>query len=162
MVALVATLAVLCACSSSSSSPKQTPSSTSADPGAVAVQAYLDAVNRLCDDLLPKVVAVTNGGSLDIPLKDFFAQLPAHSKLRADFDRHLAAVPVPPEAVNRSRALAAYIRFANDLDARRLRAARQGQAAYAREIATEKTDAVNDPRIAARDAAGFNESCNAR
>ena len=41
----------------------------------------------LCDALLPKVVAVTKGGSLDIPLKDFFAQLPAHAKLRSYFDR---------------------------------------------------------------------------
>jgi hypothetical protein len=126
------------------------------------VQKYLDAVNRLCDDLLPKVIAVTNGGSLDIPLKDFLAQLPAHAKLRADFDRQLAAVPVPPQAVEKSRVLAAYIRFANDLDARRLRAARQGQASYDREIQAEMKSAVNDPRIAARTAAGFNDSCNAR
>jgi hypothetical protein len=60
------------------------------------------------------------------------------------------------------RSWPAYIRFANDLDARRLRAARQGQASYDREIQAEMKSAVNDPRIAARTAAGFNDSCNAR
>ncbi len=126
-----------------------------------AAQQYLDHVNALCDALLPKVIAVTNGGSLDIPLKDFFAQLPAHTRLREDFDRQLAKIPVPSAAHAKAAALAAYIDFANQLDARRLSAAKRGAAAYAKEIASE-ADAGNDPTIAARDAAGFDESCNAR
>ncbi len=160
-LAVVATLA--CGCSSSGQSdtkPRTTPPSI--DASKVAVQTYLDAVNKLCDDLLPKVVAVTNGGSLDIPLKDFFAQLPAHSKLRADFDRQLAQVPVPPQAKSQASVLSAYIKFANDLDAKRLAAAKAGQASYAKEINAEKQSAASDPTIAARTAAGFNESCNAR
>jgi uncharacterized protein (DUF2236 family) len=168
---LTLTFALLCGCSSAgtaSHSPAGTvagsshPTPVSVDTARASVQQYLTAVNKLCDDLLPKVIAVTNGGSLDIPLKDFFAQLPAHTKLRADFDRQLARVPVPPAATRAARALAAYIRFANQLDARRLRAARSGQAAYDREIAAEKKDAANDPTIVARTAAGFSESCNAR
>ena len=126
-----------------------------------AVQRYLDSVNALCDALLPKVIAVTNGGSLDIPRKKFFAQLPAHTKLLDAFDRHLAEISVPPAAKANAAALAAYIRFANRLDARRLAAARRGKAAYAKEIAAE-SKAADDPTIAARDAAGFSESCNAR
>lgn len=160
----VAVCVLLAGCSSSGgpakSSPAPTPS-TSSSSGASDAQQYLDAVNALCDALLPKVIAVTNGGSLDIPLKEFFAQLPAHSRLRADFDRDLAAIPVPAAAQDKAAAFAAYIRFANQLDARRLAAAKKGEAAYQKEIAAE-ADAGNDPTIAARTAAGFSESCNAR
>jgi hypothetical protein len=125
-----------------------------------AVQQYLNAVNALCDRLEQKIIAL-NGGRFDIPLKDFLAQLPQHTKLRDDFDRQLAAIVVPQAAAAKARALAAYIAFANKLDAARLRAARQGAAAYQREIDAEKS-AASDPSIAARDAAGFSESCNAR
>jgi hypothetical protein len=160
-VAVVAVLA--CGCSSSSKTgTKPSTTTPSADTSKVAVQNYLAAVNELCDDLLPKVVAVTNGGSLDIPLKDFFAQLPAHAKLRTDFDRQLAQVPVPPQATEQARAMSDYIKFANNLDAKRLAAAKQGQASYDKEIDAEKQSAANDPTITARTAAGFDESCNAR
>ena len=158
--------AVATACSSSGApsvtSPAVSPTlRASASTDDSAVQHYLDAVNALCDALLPKVIAVTNGGSFDIPRKKFFAQLPAHTRLRVAFDRHLAAIPVPPAAKAKAAALAAYIRFANRLDARRLAAAKRGEAAYRKEIAAEAS-AANDPTIAARDAAGFSESCNAR
>jgi len=66
-----------------------------------------------------------------------------------------------PPAAAKAQALAACIAFANKLDTARLRAARQGAAAYKREIDTEKS-AASDPSIAARDAAGFSQSCNAR
>jgi hypothetical protein len=126
------------------------------------VQGYLDAVNALCDALLPKVIAVTKGGSLDIPLPDFLAQLPAHTRLRSDFDRDVARVPVPPAAADKAAALRAYVDFANRLDARRLAAAKQGQGAYAQEISAEKASAASDPSIVARQAAGFHDSCDAR
>jgi hypothetical protein len=158
-------VAVVCmsavACSSGSTPPAGSSSTPTSTPSVASAKGYLDAVNALCDALLPKVVAVTNGGSFDIPLKDFFAQLPAHTKLRVDFDRQLAKIPVPPAAKDKAAVLDAYIRFANELDARRLAAAKQGAAAYTKEIAAE-ADAGNDPTIAARDAAGFHESCNAR
>jgi hypothetical protein len=158
-ITVVGMSAVAC---SSGSSPHAGSSSPSASTRSVAsAQGYLDAVNALCDALLPKVIAVTNGGSFDIPLKDFFAQLPAHTRLREDFDRQLARIPVPAAAKDEAAVLAAYIRFANELDARRLAAAEQGAAAYAKEIAAE-ADAGNDPTIAARNAAGFHDSCNAR
>jgi hypothetical protein len=131
-------------------------SSSSSD----AVQQYLNSVNALCGRLEQKVTAL-NGGQFDIPLKDFLAQLPQHTKLLDDFDRQLAAIAVPQAAAAKARALAAYIAFADRLDAARLRAARQGAAAYQREIDAEKS-AASDPSIAARDAAGFSESCNAR
>jgi hypothetical protein len=137
-------------------------SSSPAATSATAVQAYLDAVNKLCDALLPKVMALPSGGSLDIPLQQYLAQEPAHTKLLADFDRDLAQVSVPPEATDKAAAMNAYIHFANQLDAKRSAAAKQGQATYAKEIQTEEASAANDPTIAARNAASFHESCDAR
>jgi hypothetical protein len=142
---------VVCACSSSPSS------SAGTDP----VQAYLGAVNALCDALQAKVIAVTHGGSLDVRVQDYLAQQPAHAKLLADFDRQLALVPVPPAAKDKAAAMTAYINFADQLDAKRLAAARAGQAAYAKEIQSEAT-VESDPTIAARNAAGFSPSCDAR
>jgi hypothetical protein len=121
-----------------------------------------DARNRnRCEQLRPGRRGLLVGRAL-VPLKDFLAQLPQHAKLRDDFDRQLAAIVVPQAAAAKARALAAYIAFASKLDAARLRAARQGAAAYQREIDAERKSAASDPSIAARDAAGFSESCNAR
>jgi len=160
-IVIAATSGVLmAACSSTGHSAVPGPvsvSSSSSDP----VQQYLNAVNALCDGLEQKVIAL-NGGRFDIPLKAFLAQLPQHAKLLNDFDRRLAAIVVPPAAAAKARALAAYIAFANRLDAARLRAARHGAAAYKREIHAAQNSAASDPSIAARDAAGFSESCNAR
>ena len=108
-----------------------------------------------------KIVAL-NGGQFDIPLKDFLAQLPQHTKLRDDFDRQLAAIVVSQAAAAKAQVLANYIAFANKLDASRLRAAREGAAAYQREIDAEQKSAASDPSIAALGAAGFSESCTAR
>jgi hypothetical protein len=77
---------------------------------------YLDAVDALCDGLEQKINAL-NGGQFDIPLKDFLAQLPQHTKLSADFDRQLAAIAVPQVAAAKAQALATYITFADKLDA---------------------------------------------
>src|ERR1700722_4240347 len=95
---------------SPSSSAVQPPASSPPSAEGPAAQPYLDSVNRLCDALLPKVIAVTHGGSLDIPVKDYLAQQPAHAKLLADFDRQLALVPVPPTAADKAAAFAAYVR----------------------------------------------------
>ena len=154
---------LVAACSSTSSTghsavPAPVPASSSSSSD--AAQQYLSAVNALCDGLEQKIIAL-NGGKFDIPLKDYLAQLPRHTKLIADFDRQLAGIVVPPAAAGKARALAAYIAFADKLDAARLRAARQGAAAYQREINAEES-AASDPSIAARDAAGYSESCNAR
>jgi len=152
---------LVAACSSPQHSavPNQAPVSSSSSND--AVQQYLNAVNALCDGLAQKITAL-NGGQFDIPLKDFLAQLPQHTKLRDDFDRRLAAIVVPPAAATKARALADYIAFANKLDAARLRASRRGAAAYRREIDAEKKYAASDPSIAALGAAGFSESCTAR
>jgi hypothetical protein len=151
---------LVAACSATEHSAVPRPVPVSSSSSSHAVQQYLNAVDALCDRLEQKIIAL-NGGQFDIPLKDFLAQLPQHTKLRDDFDRQLAAIVVPQAAVAKARALADYIAFANKLDAARLRAARQGAAAYQREIDAEKS-AASDPSIAARDAAGFSESCNAR
>jgi hypothetical protein len=158
---------VLAGCSASSSPepPASTPSAVAptVDPGAAAVQGYLGRVNALCDALLPKVLKVIKGGHPGVyPVQEFFAELPAHQGLRNGFDRQLAAIPAPPAARTQAAALQAYIRFANQLDARRLAAARRGQAAFDRETLGERAYAPNHPTIGARTAAGFHDSCNAR
>ena len=161
-VAIAASSCVLvAACSSTGHSAVPGPTPVSSSSSSDAVQQYLNAVNTLCDGLEQKIIAL-NGGQFDIPLKDFLAQLPQHTKLLADFDNQLAAIVVPQAAAAKARALAAYIAFADKLDAARLRAARQGAAAYQREIDAEQKSAASDPSIAARDAAGFSQSCNAR
>ena len=152
---------VVAACSSTQHPAVPEPVPVSSSSSSDAVQQYLNAVNALCGRLEQKIIAL-NGGQFDIPLKDFLAQLPQHTKLRDDFDRQLAAIVVPPGAAAKARALAAYIAFAKRLDAARLRAARQGAAAYQREIGAEQKTAASDPSIGARDAAGFSQSCNAR
>ena len=152
---------LLTACSSGQHPAAPGPSPASPPGRSDAAQQYLTAVNALCDGLEQKITAL-NGGKFDIPRKDFLAQLPRHTKLRDDFDRQLAAIAVPGAAAAKARALAAYIAFANKLDAARLRAARQGAAAYRREISAEKKSAASDPSIAGMEAAGFSESCQAR
>jgi hypothetical protein len=165
-IAALATLA-LTGCSSSGDSPGTTAPPSSAlraasDP-AGPVQVYLAAVNALCDDLLPKVLQSLDGGHSDVyPVATFFAEQPAHTALLAGFDAALAKVPVPPAADDKAAAFAAYVRFANQLDAKRLAAAKQGQAAFDKEIRAENVSAASDPSITARTAAGFNDSCNAR
>jgi hypothetical protein len=160
-VAVAVTSCVLVAACSSAQHPAAglapAPSPGSSD----AVPQYLNAVNALCDDLAQKITAL-NGGKFDIPLKDFLAQLSRHNKLRDGFDRQLAAITVPPAAAAKARALATYITFASKLDAARLLAARQGAAAYRREIDAEKKTAASDPSIAGLTAAGFSQSCTAR
>ncbi len=161
-VAVAASSCVLvAACSSTGHSavPEPAPASSSSSSG--AVQRYLNGVNALCDGLEQKITAL-NGGQFDIPLKDFRAQLPKHTMLLDDFDRQLAAIAVPQPAAAKARALAAYVAFASKLDAARLRAARQGAAAYRHEIDAEKKSAASDPSIAGLTAAGFSESCEAR
>jgi hypothetical protein len=163
-IAIAASSCVLVAACSSAKHPAvpgPVPVSSSSSSSSDAGQQYLNAVDALCDGLEQKIIAL-NGGQFDIPLKDFLAQLPQHTKLRDDFDRHLAAIAVPEAAAAKAQALATYIAFANKLDAARLRAARQGAAAYQREIDAEKKSAASDPSIAALDAAGFSESCQAR
>jgi hypothetical protein len=160
-IAIAASSCVVAACSSTQHPAVREPVPVSSSSSSDAVQRYLNAVNALCDRLEQKIIAL-NGGQFDIPLKDFLAQLPKHTKLRDDFDRQLAAIVVSPAAAAKAQALADYIAFANKLDAARLRAARQGAAAYQREIRAEQKSAANDPSIAALDAAGFSESCTAR
>jgi hypothetical protein len=166
MCAAVLTCLVVCACSSSgapvaSSPARATNPARSALPSPGPVQNYLGAVNALCDALLSKIVKVTNGGSFDIPLEKFLQQLPEHTMLEHGFDADVAKIPVPAAAKDKAAALSAYVRFADDLDARRLAAAKRGEAAYKKEIAAE-ADAANDPRVTALSVAGFNKSCDAR
>src|SRR4051812_25346916 len=106
---LVASSCVVSACSSSS--PDSSKSTSSGD----GVQTYLTSVNALCDGLLARVIDVTHGGSLDT---DYLAQQPAHANLLSDFDEQLARVPVPTAAKGKAAAFAAYVHFADQLDAK--------------------------------------------
>jgi hypothetical protein len=156
----IGTAVLLIAACSSSNAPS---SATSAAGGATAAptKTYIDTVNQLCDQLLPKVVQVTGGGSIDIPAQQYLKQWPAHQKVLAAFDQSLAAVPVPAAAAPAAAAMRNYVAFADRLDAARLKAAKAGERAWRREVAAE-ADVENDPAIAARTAAGFASSCDAR
>lgn len=162
LVGAVAVSAALAGCSSSSGSAGSTaPSRPVATAAGAPAQVYLDAVNALCDGLLPKIVKVTHGGSIDVPVREYLATWPTHKRLLDGFDAHLASIPVPAAAQDKAAALTTYVRFADRLDAARLAAAHEGQAAYAKEVKSE-SGVENDPAIAELTAAGFNDSCTAR
>ena len=122
---------------------------------------YLATVNALCDKLLPEVIQVTGGGSIDIPARQYLKDWPAHEQILAAFDTSLAAVPVPAAAATTAATLHHYVQFADRLDATRLKAAKAGERAWRREVAAE-SGATDDPAIAALTAAGFANSCQAR
>jgi hypothetical protein len=147
--------------SSDAAKPTGSPTAPTTSTAEPPRQQYLDTVNHLCDDLLPKVLRVTHGGSIDIPAQQYLDEWPAHHKVLAAFDASLAGVPVPAAAAHAAAAMGSYVRFADRLDATRLKAARQGEAAWRREVAAE-ADVESDPAIAARTAAGFTGSCDAR
>jgi hypothetical protein len=150
-------------CSSSGPHPAATSTTPLATGSGDAAQQYLDRVNALCDALLPKVLAATHGGhDAPYPVREYFAEEPAHARARNEFDAALAKVSVPPAAAAQHAALAAYVRFANRIDAARDAAAHRSQRAFDAEIRHERTVDLNSPIIAARDAAGFSDSCNAR
>jgi hypothetical protein len=167
--ALVATGAVVLlvgGCSDTSApaasgKPSSSPPASAGAGSESAKQRYLDTVNGLCDQLLPKVIRVTHGGTIDVPARQYLHDWPAHRKVLAAFDTSLAAVAVPPSAVPAARAMRTYVRFADRLDAARLRAARQGQQAWHREAVAER-NVESSPAIIARTAAGFAPSCDAR
>jgi nitrous oxide reductase accessory protein NosL len=162
LVGAVVLSAALAGCSSSGPSPASTaPSGVASTAAADPAQVYVDAVNALCDALLPKIVTVTHGGSIDVPAREYLATWPAHKRLLEGFDAHVATITVPSAAAGKAAALSAYVRFADQLDAARLAAAQKGRAAYAKEVRSE-SGVENDPTIAALAAAGFNDSCTAR
>jgi hypothetical protein len=165
LVGAVALSAALAGCSSSgpkpAAQPGTAPSGAASTAAADPAQVYLDAVNAQCDALLPKIVAVTHGGSIDVPVRKYLATWPAHKRLLDGFDAHMATIPVPAAAQRKAATLAAYVHFADQLDAARLTAANNGQAAYANEVQSE-SGVESDPRITALAAAGFHDSCTAR
>jgi hypothetical protein len=118
-------------------------------------------VNAQCDVLLPKIIKATRGGNVDVPVHEYLATWPAHKRLLAGFDAHIAAIPVPAAAADKAAALKTYVTFADQLDAARLAAAHKGPAAYAKEVKSE-SDVESDPAITGLSAAGFNDSCMAR
>ncbi|MCW2758548.1 MAG: hypothetical protein JWO46_2294 [Nocardioidaceae bacterium] len=144
-----------------SAKPASSAPASSSAAAAPPEQHYVDTVNELCDKLLPDVIQVTHGGSIDIPASQYLTDWPAHRKLLVAFDKALAAVPVPAAAAPAAAAMRNYVTFADRLDAARLKAAKQGEGAWRREVAAE-ADVESDPSIAARTAAGFADSCDAR
>jgi hypothetical protein len=163
------TAAVLVGCSSSGGStdsadsePTVTQSPASPTPsGDSERQAYLDAVNALCDALLPKVVEATHGGSIDVPAEEWVQTWPAHKALLDGFDADLAKITEPPSAADAAQVLADYIVWATGVDTRRIAAAREGEAAWRAEVDAE-ADITDDPKLLALGPAGFNDSCQAR
>jgi hypothetical protein len=162
LIGAAALSVALAGCSSSNPSPSGTvPGGAAAPSTAEPTKVYLDAVNAQCDALLPRIIKVTHGGSIDVPAREYLATWPAHKRLLDGFDAHVATISVPAAAQGKAAALTAYVRFADRLDAARLAAARKGRAAYAKEVQAE-SGVENDPAIAALAAAGFKDSCTAR
>jgi hypothetical protein len=177
IAALMATSLLVAGCASSGgsatrsgaeNSPSTTPSavasSASSSTGAGATTAgYVAAVNALCQDLLPKILPVTNDGDPSgFTVAQFKAHVAAHAALEHDFDRKFAAIPVPPDARQASAAMRAYIAYANRIDSRRLAAANRGQHAFAAEVHAEGAEYLSSSVKKARDAAGFDAACDAR
>jgi hypothetical protein len=159
------TAAALVGCSSGSDSagrpePQRSPAAT-APTEDTAKQAYLDAVNALCDDLLPQVVKATHGGSTDVPAAEWVRTWPAHKALLDGFDADLAQVTVPPSAADAAQVMAGYVVWATGVDDRRIAAARQGESAWRAEVAAE-ADITSAPELLALAPAGFADSCQAR
>ena len=147
-----------------SCSDNDAPTDSTSTVGAAEVtpkQHYLNRVNGLCDELMTKVIQVTDGGSIEIPARQYLKEWPAHQKVLAAFDKSLANVPVPATAAPAAAAMRGYLKFADELDAARLKAARRGEQAWRREVAAE-ADVEDDPSTAARTRAGFASSCDAR
>jgi hypothetical protein len=162
LIGVVALLLGGCGSHDTSGATRTPGSSPAPSPGGEsAKQTYLDAVNGLCDKLLPKVIRATHGGSMDITAQRYLADWPAHRRVLADFDTSLAAVPVPDAAAHAATAMRNYVTFADRLDAARLKAAKQGEQAWRHEVSSEK-NVESDPAITARSAAGFADSCDAR
>lgn len=164
------TAAALVGCSSgtdSAAKPAPAPATASATTAAAsptedaAAQGYLAAVNALCDDLLPKVLAATHGGSIDIPAKEWVQTWPAHKALLDGFDAALTKVTVPPSATDAAQVMTEYVAWATGIDEQRIEAARKGEKAWQAEIAAE-ADIESDPALTALGPAGFNDSCQAR
>ena len=138
------------------------PTTASATPSAdTTKQAYLDAVNALCDSLLPKVIEATHGGSIDVPAAEWVRTWPAHQALLDGFDADLAQITVPASATDAAQVMAAYVTWATGIDVRRIEAARKGQQAWEAEVAAE-ADITDDPTLRALGPAGFADSCQAR
>src|SRR4051794_14488369 len=164
------TAVALVGCSSASDSGSQpepqasspTAATTSAapavDPGK---QAYLDAVNALCDALLPKVIEATDGGSTDVPAAKWVATWPAHKALLDGFDKDLAKITVPPAAEDSAAVITTYVAWATGVDERRIAAAKKGEKAWQAELAAE-VDIERTPQLKALGPAGFSDSCQAR
>jgi hypothetical protein len=164
LVAAGAVVLLVDGCSDSSApadSTTPTASAPATTSGAGSPQQYLGTVNALCDKLLPKVIRVTHGGSMDISAKQYLSDWPAHRRVLTAFDTSLTAVPVPAAARPAATAMRHYVAFADRLDAARLKAAKQGETAWRREVASE-ANVESDPAITARTAAGFAASCDAR
>jgi hypothetical protein len=166
-VVATGTAVALVGCSSGSDSgaqpePQAPPTSSTAapavDPGK---EAYLDAVNALCDALLPKVIEATHGGSTDVPAATWVATWPAHQALLDGFDHDLAKITVPPTAEDSAQVMAKYIAWATGVDERRIAAAKKGEKAWQDELAAE-VGIERTPQLTALGPAGFSDSCQAR
>ncbi len=60
---------------------------------------YVEAVNALCGELLPKVLTVTDGGHpKPYPIAVFLEEQPRIEQLTAAFDKRFDAIPVPEDA----------------------------------------------------------------
>jgi hypothetical protein len=158
-IAITASSCVLVAAGSSTQhSAVYGPVPVASSSSSEGVQQYLNAVHALCDGLEQKITAL-NGGQFDISLKDFLAQLPP---------AHQAARRLRSPARRGRRTPGCSRQSTGTCRLHRIRQqTRRGATAgplgrVLPRISAEQKSAASDPSTAARDAAGFSESCNAR
>ena len=84
---------------------------------------YVEAVNALCGEHLPKVLAATNGGHpKPYPIAVFLKEQPRLEQLTVDFDKRFESIPVPEDGKPVAEAFDQY-RAAGDAATDRLQTA---------------------------------------
>lgn len=113
VVALVVATTVTAACSSSGTKGPTTSSasiSTSASSTAgTSSRPYVASVNKLCEDLIPKVLAIRTGPAGSEPtLQEFLAEDPKLESVYKAFDAQVDALPVSTADKQAAAAFDAY------------------------------------------------------
>ncbi|MDN5768957.1 MAG: hypothetical protein L0H96_04155 [Humibacillus sp.] len=123
----------------------------------------MSIVNGLCAEMktaASQIVPVYH--SAQTPVAQYRRDAPALRAIAKEFDRRLAAVPVPPGAQEAASAFKAYV-AASDRGHAAALAATSSQATFAADFGRQtRYWTNNNPILAARDELGFSADCNYR
>jgi len=127
---LVAVPVVMAGCSSGGDKPSGSPTSSSGStptPTSSAAVSYVDAVNDLCEDLIPKVLAVRIGPEGSKPTRtEFVIEHPKLEPVYKVFDAQVDALPVSAADKAAADAFVAYRAWLNEWDVKLQAAAATG------------------------------------